>query len=256
MRLASLTAAVLLLASTVGTAADARPNVLMIAVDDLNHWVGYLNRNPQTKTPNIDRLAARGVRFTRSYCAAPVCQGSRTALMSGLRPSSTGIYSNDTVWQNAVAPELMLPATFRKAGYFVAGAGKIYHGNRQSEWDDYHTESRNDPKPTGSDGVSGIKFAPLDCNDEDLHDYATATYIIEQLGKKQEKPFFLACGFVKPHMPWNVPRKYFDMFPLDKIELPPIKDGDLTDLPPAAVKMAKPEGDHKAMLDSGRSTLR
>src|SRR5476651_2359800 len=91
-----------------------RLNVLFIAVDDLNHWVGYLGRNPQTITPNIDRLAARGVRFTRSYCAAPVCNPSRTALMSGLRPSTTGVYENKDDWRTVVSPELPLTTTFRK----------------------------------------------------------------------------------------------------------------------------------------------
>src|SRR5688572_5418118 len=105
-----------------------RPNILFIAVDDLNHWVGYLGRNPQTKTPNIDRLAQRGVRFTRSYCAAPVCNPSRAALMSGLRPWTSGVYDNGADWRTAIPPEKCLPATFRAAGYHVGGAGKIYHG--------------------------------------------------------------------------------------------------------------------------------
>src|SRR5512141_1177247 len=102
----------------------ARPNILFIAVDDLNHWVGYLGRNPQTLTPNIDRLARRGVWFTRSYCAAPVCNPSRAALMSGLRPGSTGVYDNQENFQPAIPPDLTLTTQFRKAGYHVCGAGK------------------------------------------------------------------------------------------------------------------------------------
>jgi arylsulfatase A-like enzyme len=100
--------------------------------------------------------------------------------------------------------------------------------------------------------VGGIKFAPLDCRDEDLADYRITSWIIEQLEKKQDKPFFLACGLHKPHMPWNVPRKYYDLFPLDKIKLPPARDGDLDDVPPAGVNMARPDGDHATMLASGR----
>src|SRR5437867_142623 len=95
-------------ADTKGT----RPNVLFIAVDDLNHWVGYLGRNPQTKTPNIDKLAVRGVRFTHSYCAAPVCNPSRTALMSGLRPFTTGVYDNNDDWRTVVSEDLPLTTTF------------------------------------------------------------------------------------------------------------------------------------------------
>src|SRR5947208_4876416 len=95
-------------ALSLGAATAAKPNVLFIAVDDLNHWVGYLGRNPQTSTPNIDRLAARGVRFNRSYCAAPVCNPSRAALMSGLRPSTTGVYENNVDWRRIVAEDLPL----------------------------------------------------------------------------------------------------------------------------------------------------
>ncbi len=236
-------------------AADpARPNVLMIAVDDLNHWVGYLNRNPQTITPNIDRLAARGVRFTRSYCAAPVCNPSRTALMTGMRPSTTGVYENNDDWRPHVSADLPLTSTFRKAGYYVAGAGKIYHESyaRRSEWDDYLTSSGKDPEPKGDKGVGGIRFAPLDCEDDDLREGKIIGYGIDQLNKKHDKPFLLTIGLHKPHMPWNVPSKYYDMHPLADIELPKHIENDLADVPPAGVQMAKANGDHRAMLESGR----
>src|SRR5918996_979345 len=138
-RLALLSGIVLL--ATAAQAADApagKPNVLFIAIDDLNHWVGYLGRNPQTITPNIDRLAKRGVRFTRSYCAAPVCNPSRAALMSGLRPSTSGVYDNGNDWRTVIPEDLPLTNAFRKGGYTLLGAGKIYHERfaRRSEWDD------------------------------------------------------------------------------------------------------------------------
>src|ERR1700758_5266051 len=98
-----------------GAAEPRKPNVLFIAVDDLNHWVGYLGRNAQTSTPNIDKLAARGVQFTHSYCAAPVCNASRASLMSGLRPATTGVYENDDDWRRVIAEELTLTTAFRKA---------------------------------------------------------------------------------------------------------------------------------------------
>lgn len=232
-----------------------KPNVLFIAVDDLNHWVRHLGRNPQVLTPNIDRLATRGVTFTRAYCAAPVCNPSRTALLSGLRPSTTGVYDNTIDYRPHVAPDLTLNTHFRKNGYYVAGAGKIYHGGggRREEWDDYAAGLGGDPKPKGPDtGVGGIKFAPLDCRDEDMTDYKSVSWTIEQLGRKHDQPFFLACGLHKPHMPWNVPRKYYDLYPLESIELPPHRDNDLDDLPPAGVKMAKAMGDHAAIVKSGR----
>jgi arylsulfatase A-like enzyme len=240
-------------------AADAKkPNVLFIAIDDLRDWVGYLHHNEQTKTPNIDRLAKMGTAFTRSYCAAPVCNPSRTALMSGIRPSTTGVYGNETDWRKIVLEDKPLTAAFRGAGYFVCGAGKIYHGSfeRRSEWDDYldnegggKAEKKLSPNAK-DDGVGGIKFAPLDCEDKDLPDWNITDYGIEQLGKAHEKPFFLAVGLHKPHMAWNVPQKWYDMFPLSDIKLPPYKEDDLADIPPAGV--AKPQGDHQAMLDSGR----
>ncbi|MFN3485993.1 MAG: sulfatase, partial [Planctomycetota bacterium] len=111
-----------------------------------------------------------------------------------------------------------------------------------------------DPKlpPGADDGVGGIKFAPLDARDEDMADYRIVQYGIEQLGRRHEKPFFLAVGLHKPHMPWNVPRKYYEMHPLEGIERPPYKEDDLDDLPAAGVRMARPEGDHALMLKSGR----
>lgn len=235
-------------------APTTRPNVLFIAVDDMRDWVGYLGRNPQTITPNIDKLAARGVHFSRSYCAAPVCNPSRAALMSGLRPSTSGVYENGNDWRTVMPESLMLTTTFRKAGYEVLGSGKIYHGSyeRRSEWDDYLKNTGQDPKPTGDTGVGGIAFAPLDCKDEDLREWKITGYAIDQLQKSHDKPFFLACGLHKPHMPWNVPRKYYDMHPLDQIKLPPYLDNDLDDIPPAGIRMAHPETDHARILQSGR----
>lgn len=263
LRRASRPLLALLLGALVAAGASARearrptrpPNVLFIAVDDLNHWVGYLGRNKQVITPNIDRLAARGVRFTRAYCAAPVCNPSRAALMSGLRPSTSGVYDNPTDWRPQIPPELTLPTHFRKHGYWVAGAGKIYHESyaRRSDWDEYQERTRRDPQPTTEErGVGGIRFAPLDCKDEDLEDYRITDWVIDQLGRPHDKPFFLACGLHKPHMPWNVPRKYYDMYPLHKVKLPPTRTDDLDDVPPAGVRMAGPQGDHRRVTEAVR----
>ncbi len=245
----------LLLTVSVGNAADTKkPNVLFIAVDDLNDWVGFLDGNAQTITPNLDRLAARGVKFNRAYCAAPLCNPSRTALMTGLRPSTSGVYTNNNDWRPTISEDLPLTTTFRKAGYDVVGSGKIYHESfaRRSEWDDFLANPGKDPVPTGDTGVGGIKFAPLDCKDEDLREWKVINYGIEQLQKKREKPLLLTVGLFKPHMPWNVPRKYYDLHPLDKIVLPEAPPEDLADIPPAGIKMAKPDGDHKEILESGR----
>ena len=100
--------------------------------------------------------------------------------------------------------------------------------------------------------MGGIKFAPVDTDEHDMADYKTVSYCIEQLNRKHDRPLFLACGLHKPHMAWNVPRKYYDLFPLESIELPKVLETDLDDIPPAGVQMAKPEGDHAKMLESGR----
>lgn len=244
------------LAAPLGAATPSRPNVLFIAVDDLRDWVGYFGHNPQSKTPNYDRLARMGTSFTRAYCASPVCNPSRAALMSGMRASTTAVYENNVDFRPLIPPEKMLTATFRQAGYYVHGSGKIYHEayRRPTEWDHYLEKEGGYPKvPAGqSDGVGGIKFAPLDCNDNQIPDWAIADYGIASLQKKHDKPFFLAVGFHKPHMPWNVPRKWFDLFPLESIKLPPYLEDDLKDIPPAGVRMAHPETDHEPMLKSGR----
>src|SRR5262245_13683839 len=122
----------------------AKPNILFIAIDDLRDWVRYLGHE-QAKTPNMDRLAARCVTFTHAYCASPVCNPSRTALMSGQRSSTTGVYSNGIDWR----PRVSVPTLnehLRANGYYVCGAGKIYHGAfpRSADWDDYLT-SRGEP---------------------------------------------------------------------------------------------------------------
>ena len=239
-------------------AADAprRSNVLMIAVDDLNHWVGHLGRHPQARTPNIDRLAKMGVTFTRAYCAAPVCNPSRAAIMSGMRPGTTGVYDNGQDWRPVVAPEKTLTTQFLRAGYDVYGCGKIYHSSahRPPEWTDYLVRGRQraaaHPDANG-DGVGGIKFKPL-ADDSRLADEGIIDYGIEQLRAGHDRPFFLAVGLHKPHMPWDVPKRYYDLFPLDEIELPPTRAGDLADVPPAGVKMARPDGDHAAIVESGR----
>jgi arylsulfatase A-like enzyme len=234
-------------------------NVLFIAVDDLNHWVGHLGRNKQTKTPNMDRLAKRGVTFTRAYCAAPVCNPSRAALMSGKRPSTTGVYDNGQDFQPAIPTDCTLTMQFLLARYLVYGTGKIYHANvhRDAEWTAYYVpkgEKLNQPKAHPSaknDGVGGIKFKPLEDNAR-IPDDAIVDYAVGKLKEKHDKPFFLAVGIHRPHMPWDVPKKYYDRFPLDSIELPPTKKGDLDDVPPAGIKMANPKGDHALMLQSGR----
>ena len=245
----------LFLAAHASAREPKKPNILFIAADDLNHWVGYTGRNRQTKTPNIDKLSARGLSFTNSHAVVPVCNASRAALLSGQRPYTTGVYDNSDDWRTVIPPEKTLISTFRKAGYLTLGSGKIYHGgyDRTSEWEDYlENEGKSGPLPAGDKGVGGIRFGVIEADDSELSDHKIVDYGIAQLGKKHDRPFLLTVGLHKPHMPWFVPKKYFDLHPLESIELPPVKENDLADIPAAGVRFAGPEGDHKKILESGR----
>jgi arylsulfatase A-like enzyme len=251
--LAALSANFCRTADAAKNSAAARPNVLFIAVDDLNHWVGHLGRNPQTITPHLDRLAKLGTTFTRAYCAAPVCNPSRAALMSGLRPGASGVYNNGIDYRPAIPVELTLTTAFRNAGYRVCGAGKIYHGayRRDSEWDEYQ-HSAGEPKPKQPVASTPLQpFGPVDAPESEWSDYKSVDYGIAELAKPHEKPLFLAVGLHKPHMAWNVPRKYYDMHPLADIQLPPFREDDLDDLPSGGLKMAKPS-EHDKIVSAGQ----
>ena len=235
--------------------ADVRPNVLFIAVDDLNHWVTHLDRNQQAKTPNIDRLAQMGVTFTHAYCAVPACEPSRAALLSGRRPWTTGCYKNGDQWKRFQKPGEGLSAQFLKGGYHVAGAGKIYHSMtyHREEWTDYLSKAGLSLNGPGVRKMHGF-HEPMhhDLFDDDLMDWHTVDYCVKQMQQSGDQPFFVACGLYKPHLPFAVPRKYYDLFPLDTIQLPPHQKDDLIDLPAAGVRIARPNADHKKFLKSGR----
>ncbi len=232
----------------------SRPNVLFIAVDDLNDWIGCLGGHPQGRTPHIDRLARRGVLFSQAHCAAPLCNPSRTALLTGIRPSTSGVYGNRHDWRKALPDVLTLPRFFMKHGYHVVGCGKIFHGAFPDEggWHSYLPKGP-DLQPEGDDrGVGGIRFAPLDVTDAEMDDYRIVAHAREVLSTRHEKPLFLACGIFKPHMAWNVPRTYFQQFTSEPILLPKVLESDLDDLPGLGRQLSRWDGDHKRMLKSGR----
>jgi arylsulfatase A-like enzyme len=250
------------IASSKGARAMDRPNVLFIAIDDLNDWVGCLGGHPDVKTPNLDRLAGSGVNFTQAYCAAPACNPSRAALMTGIRPHNSGIYINPQPWRKSpvLKDAVTLPQHLMAHGYKAIGGGKIYHGRYldPASWNEYFPaldQSRPDDPLPPNRPVNGIPktahfdWGPVKVSDDEMGDMKVANWAAGQLQKKHDKPLFLACGIFRPHLPWYAPEKYFDMYPLDKITLPNIKEDDLDDVPPPGVKMARPDGDHKNVRD-------
>ncbi len=228
-------------------AQDRPPNILFIAVDDLNDWVGHLGGHPQARTPNIDRLAGRGVAFTRAYAPAPLCNPSRVSLLTGVLPSNSGVYGNGERLREKLPDAVTLMQHLRAHGYSAKGGGKIFHGVRAGDpdsWDDYYTPPRpRSARHIGArqEGVPDSAWAPwgpLDVDDSEMFDVQVVDWTIGELRKSHDKPFFLACGFTKPHLPWYVPRKYFDMHPLESIELPETLESDRDDLPAFGKKLA------------------
>ena len=294
-------------------AAQPHPNVLFIAIDDLNDWTGCLSGHPQARTPHIDALAARGVLFRNAHCTSAYCNPSRTSVLTGLRPSTTGVYDNPQRWTRAPRLEgaVTLPQHFRNQGYTAIRAGKIFHSAHPESWD-IHFPDRYKFKPdqavaTGQDfnglaeqiGKKGqYDWGPIDVPDAETMDGKTATWaaaflrhypdepLATRRGEAQRrrkppnstrnqtaigreaarnkprrsegtsqsvrasseqdkpgtrnaaqppKPFFLAVGIVKPHEPWYVPRKYFDLHPLDRVILPEVTKDDLDDIPPGGL---------------------
>lgn len=237
--------------------AEPPPNVLFIAVDDLNDWTSFLGGyKSDVYTPNLDRLAARGVFFTHAYCAAPACNPSRAALLTGIRPSTSGVYHNPNPWRTQMPDAVTLPQHFMAGGYKVHGCGKIFHGGFKDpqSWQDYFARP-GDPAPedrpvNGIRPASHFDWGPLapDKTDRDMGDTAVVDYAIDFLSKKHDRPYFLACGIFRPHLPWFAPQPYFDRYPLKDIVLPVVKEDDMDDIPELGVKMAKPQGDHAHVL--------
>ena len=237
------------------------PNVLFIAVDDLNDWVGCLGGHPQAKTPNIDRLASRGVLFEQAYCSAPLCNPSRMATMTGLRASTIDIWNNEGRYGKTEGfswfrdkPEfkdcVTIPQFFRQQGYTSVTGGKIFHQPHGKfsdpiSWDHQYSIRHGTPMPKGERLLHGMSaemaheyyqdwadWQPLDIPETETADWKTAESAAAFLKREHNKPFFLGCGIFRPHLRWYAPRKYFYMHPLEEIELPVTIENDLDDVPP------------------------
>ena len=255
---------------SLGEAAADKPNVLFVVIDDLNDWVGCLGGHPNAITPNLDKLAGRGVLFERAYCSSPACLPSRTAVMTGIQPATSGITNNGSGhWRASAVLEdaATIPQHFMASGYSAMGTGKIYHSHGQDadapSWGEYWPSIENpikwSPKPPkeqlpacGLALPNKMDWGPLDIAREKMGCWRSAKWANSKLNQKHDKPFFLAYGIYKPHLPWYVPRKYFDMHPLESIQLPRVKEDDLDDLPAMGKRIAWPGQYHTHIVDGGK----
>lgn len=236
----------------------SKPNVLFIAVDDLNNWIAPIDNFSNVKTPNFDRLAKMGVTFTNAHVQAPLCGPSRASIMTGLRPSTTGIYGmtpdNEIrrVGNPATKDITFLPEYFQQNGYHTMGIGKLFHvhapdslfnesGGRVKGFGPYPKERFVwDGRGKGIKGIHGrtnTDWGAFPEQDSLMPDHASANWAIERLHRNYDKPFFLGLGFLRVHVPLYVPQKWFDLYPLEAIETPPYKADDLNDIPPVGMQI-------------------
>ena len=243
---------------------ETKQNILFIAVDDLNDWAGFLSGHTgmEIHTPNLDRLAASSMIFTNAHTPAPACAPARAAILTGVHHTRTGaenVYWGDgPKWREFKGLEdvVTLEQFFKQHGYLTLGAGKIYHSQappwqassqvEPANWDFYFPSAYishpyqirapeeviypadvdNESRPGGRGWWT---WGPIAVPDEKMADYHIVEWARYQLSQKHDKPFFLAVGLWKPHDPWEVPQKYFDMYPLENIVLPDYKEDDLGD---------------------------
>jgi iduronate 2-sulfatase len=257
-----LVALVLFLAiATAGhAAATSRPNVLFIAVDDMNNDLGCYG-SPIVKSPNIDKLAARGVRFDRAYCQFPLCSPSRASVMTGLRPDQTRVFDLQYHFRTGLPDVVTLSQLFMRNGYYAARVGKIYHyGNPGQIGTDGLDDAPSWKEVFNPAGIDKTELEPLVTNytpqrglgsamvflndqkgrDEDHTDGKVATEAIRLLEKHRGEPFFLAVGFYKPHTPYIAPKKYFDLYPLEQIEVPAVTPDYAKTVPAPALLSTRP----------------
>ncbi len=231
--------------------ADDRPNVLFVAIDDLNDWVGPLGGNDQAQTPHMDRLAERGMVFTNAHSPSMVCNPTRTAIMLGLHPSTTGIFGNGPDWRmiEGVKDKVSIPRYFRESGYQVVGAGKIFHGstfaptsyfgyNDPNGWDAFFPSiERQLPdelaphiRPANGGIEPNFDWSPVVAMDIAIGDGQVVSWSVDKILAEGEGPRFNAVGIYRPHEPWYVPQEYYDLYPLESVKLPEVIEGDRDDV--------------------------
>ena len=250
---------------------ESRPNVLFIISDDLNNSLGCYG-HPLVKTPNIDRLARRGIRFDRAYCQFPLCGPSRNSMLTGLYPYSTGILSNSQIFRQTIPKHRSLSHAFRNEGYFAARIGKLYHYNVPKS---VGTNGHDDPgswelelNPAGCDrlleepdifslrpgsfgGTLSWYASPRgDLLHTDGMLASDAEWVLERCARDKDRPFFLAVGFYRPHTPYVAPKEYFQGYPQEDMPLVEGVEEDQKDLPPQALGSHKKE--HERLTDELR----
>lgn len=254
----------------VAAAADApaaRPNVLMIAIDDLNDWVGFLAGHPQARTPHMDRLAARGVAFLNAHCQAPLCNPSRASLLTGIRPSTSGLYTLQPGLRSApkLRERVTLPQHFRAQGYHTYTCGKIFHDgslkpDEQKREFERWGPAPGMPKPPQKfvhppDDHPAMDWGVFPERDEDQADWKIASAAVQALETAPaDRPFLIACGFRLPHVPCYASQRWFDLFPLEQVQLPPFKADDRDDVPPFAwyLHWKLPEPRREWLVEAGQ----
>jgi arylsulfatase A-like enzyme len=239
-----LLAAAVLIASCGSAELDtpaAKPNILFIAIDDLNDWVEPLGGHPQVQTPHINRLAAQGTTFTNAHTQAPICNPARTSLMLGLRPSTTGIYGLRPWFRDVegLRDQVSLPQYLGQHGYRTYSSGKIYHGNYGRDGGEFDvlgpgTEVGARPPEKLVNTPQNhplMDWGVFPHEDEDKGDWKVARWTVDQLASEMPEPFFLSAGFFLPHVPCYATQKWFDLYPEASTQLPPMRADDRDDTP-------------------------
>jgi arylsulfatase A-like enzyme len=243
-----------------------KPNVLMIVIDDLNDYPEVLYDYPGLITPNLTKFAKTAVTFNHAYCAAPVCNPSRAAFLSGMAPYKTGVYDNNYPIEKStvILESEFLPEHFKKNGYTTYTRGKIFHtipGEERFEnmWDinegkgNYGPNTKISHFPDSLGMHKNFDYLPWEGPESDHPDNITAEMTIDQLQKDHDKPFFITCGFYKPHNPWTAPKRFFDMYPLGSLQMPPVLESDWDDLPEIAKSWAAgPVDYYKILKETGQ----
>ena len=225
----------------------AKPNVLFIAVDDMNDWISLLDPDAPILTPNLERLARRGVSFTRAYSVSPACNPSRVATITGIRPSTSGVYGNASDWRKALPDRLTIFQRFREEGYSVVGSGKIFHHHLDGAFHDVDSFEAFEPMgkqfyPDGKlnqspeYGSRNTDWGVWPPRVEQAIDYRSVNAAMEMLKNADpERPLFVACGIFKPHSPFFAPLEFQEELSV----MPPRKGDDWSDLPSGATKLMK-----------------